>query len=90
MVLILDNVRYHHTKTVLEQLQQLKNITFKYLPPYSSELNAIEHLWKDIRKNVTHNYLFESITEIVQAIRKYFMNVQRCSAKLKHLCAYLL
>lgn len=49
-----------------------------------------EHLWKDIRKNVTHNHLFESISDIVQAIRKYFMTVQRSPAKIKRLCAYIL
>jgi len=74
----------------MELLDSIKNITFKYLPPYSSELNSIEHLWKDIRKNVTHNHLFESIADIMQAIRKYFMTVQRAPAKIKRLCAYIL
>lgn len=67
----------------------LKNILFKHLPAYSSELNAIEHLWKDIRKCVTCNHLFESINHTVEAIRKYFMSVQRCPVKLKRLCAYI-
>ncbi len=88
--MLLDNVRYHHSKGVMELLDSIKNISLKYLPPYSSELNSIEHLWKDIRKNVTHNHLFESIDEIVQAIRKYFMTVQRSPAKVKRLCAYIL
>ena len=88
--MLLDNVRYHHSKGVMELLDSIKNISLKYLPPYSSELNSIEHLWKDIRKNVTHNHLFESIDEIVQAIRKYFMTVQRSPAKVKQLCAYIL
>jgi len=62
----------------------------KYLPPYSSELNSIDHLLKDIRMNVTHNNLFESIAEIVQAISKYFMIIQRSFAKIKRLCTYIL
>lgn len=88
--MLLDNVRYHRTKGVMELLASLKNITFKYLPPYSSELNSIEHLWKDIRSCVTHNYFFETITEVAQAIHKYFMEVQRLPAKVKRLCAYIL
>ena len=82
-------MRYHHANTVKEYAENLKNIEFKFLPPYSSDLNAIEHLWKNIRHCVTHNHLFESIDHIVNAIRKYFMNVQRCHAKVKRLCAYI-
>lgn len=89
VILLLDNVRYHHTNKVKDYLSTLKNIEFKHLPPYSSELNAIEHLWKDIRKNVTHNYLFESIKHTVKAIRKYFMTAQRAPAKIKKLCAFI-
>ena len=59
------------------------------IPSYSSELNAIEHLWKDVRENVTHNYLFESISDIVQALHKYFVNVHRPTAKIKRLCAFM-
>jgi len=40
--------------------------------------------------NVTHNNLFESIAEIVQAISKYFMIIQRSFAKIKRLCTYIL
>ena len=86
---MLDNVRYHHTIKVKEFIESLKNISLKYLPPYCSDLNAIEHLWKDVRKSVTHNHLFETIKHIVQAIRKYFMTMQRSPAKVKRLCAYI-
>jgi len=75
-------------KQFVENLTQAR-IEFKYLPPYNSELNAIEHLWKDVRKNVTHNYLFDGIRQIVKAVAKYFMNIMRNPAKIKRLCAYI-
>ncbi|MFH1009273.1 MAG: transposase, partial [Candidatus Latescibacterota bacterium] len=31
------------------------------LPPYSPELNPIEHLWQWVRNNVTHNEFFETL-----------------------------
>ncbi|WP_279379118.1 transposase, partial [Acetivibrio straminisolvens] len=43
VILLLDNVRYHHSKGVMELLDSIKDISLKYLPPYSSELNSIEH-----------------------------------------------
>ncbi len=85
----MDNVRYHHANKIKDAVESLGNISFKFLPAYSSQLNAIEHLWKDIRKCVTHNHLFESIKDTVQAIRKYFMSVQRSSAKIIKLCPYI-
>jgi len=51
-------------KLFILPLDSIKNITLKYLPPYSSELNSIDHLLKDIRMNVTHNNLFESIDQV--------------------------
>ncbi len=89
--MVLDNVRYHHTIRVREFIEKLTDtkIEFKFLPPYSSELNAIEHLWKDIRKNVTHNYLFDGIQQIIKAVGKYFMNIMRNPAKIKRLCSFI-
>ena len=89
VILLLDNVKYHHTNTVKGHIETLGNIEFKYLPSYSSDLNAIEHLWRDIRNWVTHNYLFESINHIIKAIGKYFMTLQRCPTKVKRLCAFI-
>ena len=44
-VLVLDNGRFHHAKS----LQVPDNIVFLFLPPYSPELNPIERLWQDIK-----------------------------------------
>lgn len=87
---MLDNVRYHHSNRVKDFLSNTgTNITLKFLPPYSSDLNAIEHLWKDIRKDVTHNHLFKSILEIIMAISNYFINVFRNKDKIKKLCGFI-
>lgn len=88
--MLLDNVVYHKTSRIKKFLEEYENtIEFKFLPPYSSELNAIEHLWKDLRLNVTHNYFFDGINEIVKAIGKYFMNIMRNKAKIRRLCAFI-
>jgi len=88
--MLLDNVVYHKTSRIKKFLEKYENtIEFKFLPPYSSELNAIEHLWKDLRLNVTHNYFFDGINEIVKAIGKYFMNIMRNKAKIRRLCAFI-
>lgn len=89
--IVQQSVRYHHTNRVKQFIENLidTKIELKFLPPYSSDLNAIEHLWKDVRKNVTHNYLFDGIRHIVKAVAKYFMNVMRNSANIKRLCSFI-
>jgi transposase len=42
------------------------------LPTCSPELNAIEWLWKYLRRKVTHNHLFASVTELIEAVEAFF------------------
>lgn len=44
-LLVLDNGRFHHSKSLLIP----QNVTLIFLPPYSPELNPIERLWQDIK-----------------------------------------
>ncbi|APM39662.1 transposase [Clostridium kluyveri] len=89
VIIIADNARYHHFKGINEYLEGLKNIEFLYLPPYCSQLNAIEHLWKNIRSNVTYNTLFNSFSELLHQISSYLDSIKEDKAILKKLCAYI-
>ena len=44
-LLVLDNGRFHHAKS----LEIPENVGLLFLPPYSPELNPIERLWQDIK-----------------------------------------
>ena len=48
-VIILDNASFHRKKCLFD-LAQRYNRTLIFLPPYSSELNPIEHFWHWQRK----------------------------------------
>ena len=43
-IVIMDNMRSHHTKMVT-QLFDDENISYKLLPSYSPDLNPIEKMW---------------------------------------------
>lgn len=43
-ILIMDNARFHHSRVVLEEMRRL-GIPFKFLPPYSPQLNPIEEFF---------------------------------------------
>jgi transposase len=47
------------------------------LPTYSPWLNLIELFWEHLRRKVTHNHLFETITQLVQAVCSFFKVLNR-------------
>ena len=51
MVVVLDNLRIHHSK----KLNEVYTNDFKefFLPTYSSELNPIERLWWIVKRKWT-------------------------------------
>lgn len=50
-VLIMDNMRTHHAKSVKKFLDE-HDVKYKYLPPYSPDLNPIEKLWSKMKAHL--------------------------------------
>ena len=57
IVMVMDGAGWHrsHSLTLAENLRLL------LLPPYSPELNPVEHLWDELREKNFHNRVFDSI-----------------------------
>ncbi len=43
-ILVMDNASFHKSKSMQEKIQAAGH-TLEYLPPYSPDLNPIEHKW---------------------------------------------
>lgn len=67
VVVVLDNLRIHHSK----KLNEVYDKRFKelFLPTYSSELNPIERLWSIVKRKWTQN-LHIFCDEISEALTK--------------------
>ena len=66
-LLVLDNGRFHHAKS----LEVPENVVLLFLPPYSPELNPIERLWQDIKaKLLTQTY--KALADMQAKARRYF------------------
>jgi len=48
---ILDNATFHHSEKIRELIASAK-CEVEYLPPYSPDLNDIEHYWFPIKNRV--------------------------------------
>ncbi len=78
IVLVVDNFIIHHSQKTRQFLQQYADRLMLFsLPTYAPWLNLIELLWKHLRRKVTHNHLFESISHLVQAVCSFLEALNR-------------
>ena len=62
VVMVVDNVRYHHAKRLKPILEKYKNkLELIYLPAYSPDLNPVERIWWYMRKKISHNRYLETM-----------------------------
>jgi transposase len=88
VVVIIDNVRYHHARLHAKWREKSKEkFALEFMPPYSPELNPIERVWKIVRRKGTHNRYFPSLKEIIAAVEAVFAPWQCGSDTLRKLCA---
>jgi transposase len=68
---IQDGARYHtcaSTQQFFEERRQ--RITVWQLPSYSPDYNPIEYLWRNTKKEATHNKYFAQFEQLTQAVEK--------------------
>jgi transposase len=68
-IVILDNASFHR-KQVLREIAERHGVIVIFLPPYSPELNPIEHSWANFKHWLKHNAHRFSILDL--AIDYYF------------------
>jgi len=80
LLLFMDQAAWHKSRS----LKKLDNVKIKFLPPYSPELNPVEKLWWWLRKETTHNMIFETIDHLMDALENKYRELT--PEKLKTLC----
>ena len=85
--MILDNAKYHQGNLFKEYLDAKPHIILEFLPTYSPEPNTIERVWKIIRSKSTHTCHFQSIADLIIAVKEQFDHYSRTNNVLKKLCA---
>jgi transposase len=86
-IVIMDNLSSHKNSFDLSKFE-LRNITIKYLPPYSPDFNPIEQMWSKIKSSL-REYRATTSDELFLAIQKAFKFVTSSDAQgwFKH-CGY--
>lgn len=86
IVMIVDNVKFHHAKKLTKYLETQEKIEIMYLPAYSPDLNPIERVWWYMRKRITHNRFISTLEDRKVKFWKMFSHFQKPNDKIKDLC----
>ncbi len=57
ILMVLDCAGWHRSKS----LEVPSNMRLYFLPPYSPELNPVEHIWDELKEKGFHNRVFSSL-----------------------------
>lgn len=86
IIMVLDNVAYHHANKIKGWLGRHDKLELFFLPPYSPGLNAVERAWWYMRKKITHNRYVKSLKERKALFWKMFSHFQKPNEELKRVC----
>lgn len=86
IVLIQDGARYHVAKeTQRFMAEHAERLTVYQLPSYSPDYNPIEHLWRNLKREKTHNRYFPTFECLSQAVEAGLSDFQAHPAEVKQL-----
>ena len=61
IILAMDRASWHKSKGLMNP----ENIRFLLIPPYSPELNPVEHIWDYIREKFFNNHVYKKLDYVV-------------------------
>ena len=87
-LVVMDNMRSHHAKTVTEYLDKA-GIHYTYLPPYSPDLNPIEKMWSKM-KAILRKQKVRVASELPEAVKKTLEMIRHTDCEgWFHACGYM-
>jgi len=84
IVMVLDCAGWHRKESLIIP----GNIRLLKLPPYSPELNPVEHLWDDLREKSFHNRVFDSIDALEDHLEEGLRNMENDHDRVRSIVAW--
>ncbi len=78
LYLFLDNCSIHHTRAVEAFIAENRHrLTVIWNATYAPNLNLIERFWGHLKRSAIHNYYFETVENLEDAIMKAVNSLNR-------------
>lgn len=84
IIMVLDGAGWHRK----ESLTMPDNIRLLSLPPYSPELNPVEHLWDDLREKSFHSLVFDSLDALEDHLELALRNMEMDHDRVRSIIAW--
>jgi transposase len=84
IVMVLDGAGWHKSKSLMIP----DNLRLLSLPPYSPELNPVEHIWDDLREKEFHNRVFDSIDSLEDHLEKALHDMEHDHDRIRSIVAW--
>lgn len=84
ILMVMDGAGWHKAKA----LSVPKNMALIFLPPYSPQLNPVEHVWESIRENGFRNEVFNSIEAVENQLMESLVALEKDSASVASMTGF--
>lgn len=84
IILVLDGAGWHKAGALLIPA----NMKLLSLPPYSPELNPVEHLWDELREKAFGNVVFDSIESLENHLEVSLLEMEQDRIRVHSIVAW--
>ncbi len=84
ILMVMDKAGWHQA----DDLKIPENMRVIFLPPYSPELNPVEHLWDDIREKWFPNKVFKSLDAVESLLVEALATLENSTEKVKSMTGF--
>jgi transposase len=84
VLMVLDGAGWHRANDLLVP----DNIRLIPLPPYSPQLNPVEHLWDEIREKWFANRVFDSLGTVEDRLQEALRDLETDPQRVKSMSAF--
>lgn len=84
ILMVMDGAGWHKA----EELTVPQNMHLIFLPPYSPELNPVEHIWDSIRENWFRNQVFESMDSVENQLIKALVALEKDPEMVRRMAGF--
>lgn len=79
VIMLIDRAGWHMSK----RLNVPENIKLIPQPPYSPELNPVEHVWEHLREKATPNKAFKSLEQLQDTLCRHIIALGNAPGQLR-------
>lgn len=83
-IMVLDCAGWHKSG----YLRVPDNLRLLSLPPYSPELNPVEHIWDDLREKAFHNLVFDSLDALEDHLENALCDMENDQNRIRSIVAW--